>query len=106
MEYVLDYPGANDLIQSFPVYLARTHLAESLLAAGFRGITWRAALITQGDAYDEYPQSAVPNDYQWLVPGTAGDDCWLLDGELIVSDRMMEVLRGCNLNECDIEHLS
>lgn len=105
LEYVLDYPGADDLIQCFPVYLARALLAESLIAAGLRGITWREAIISHGDNYDEYPPAATPEDYRWLIPGRLGDDCWLHDGWLVVSDRMMEVLRASNLSECDIEQL-
>ena len=105
LEYVLDYPGADDLIQSFPVYLARAHLAEALIAAGVQGITWREAMISQGDSYDEYSPAGEPDDYRWLVPGRPGDDCWLQDGELVVSDRVMEVLRASNLSECDIQPL-
>ena len=102
---MLDYPGADDLVQSFPVYLARARLAEALIVAGVQGITWREAIISQGDSYDEYSPAAEPDDYRWLVPGRPGDDCWLLDGELVVSDRMMEVLRASNLSECDIQPL-
>lgn len=102
LEYVLDYPGTDDLIQSFPVFLASDQLVEALNAAEILGITWREATTTQGDFYDEYPD-ADPINYQWLVPGQPGDDCWTEGGELVVSDRMMAVLRDARINDCEIE---
>jgi hypothetical protein len=102
LEYVLDYPGTDDLIQSFPVFLASEQLVKALTVAEIRGITWRESTITPGDFYDEYPASE-PINYKWLVPGQSGDDCWTEGGELVVSDRMMAVLRNARIDDCGIE---
>lgn len=101
LEYVLDYPGTDDLIQSFPVYLASVELRASLEAAGVRGIEWRDAVVSRGDFYEDYPP-ADPINYRWLIPGVPGDDCWIENLELVVSDRMMDVLRLARINDCEI----
>lgn len=102
VEYVLDHPGTDDLIQSFPVFLASDSLREDLAAAHVRGITWREAVVSRGDFYGDYPV-ADPIPYSWLVPGQRGDDCWVEGGSLVVSDRMMEVLRGARLSDCIVD---
>jgi hypothetical protein len=99
LEYVLDRPGTDDLIQSFPVFLATSPLKSALDAAGMRGITWREAAISHGDFYDEV-SGGDSVSYLWLVPGEPGDDCWIEEMMLVVSDRMMDVLRSACLDDC------
>lgn len=108
VEYVLDAPSADDLIESFPVFLVSDWLAERLDRAGLDGFALEGALVVPSREYVEVYGPAPHKSYRWLRLLTSTTaDCWL-DEEyrLCVSDRMMAVLREGVLEGCDITPLS
>lgn len=51
VEYVLDAPDSDDLIESFPVFLVSARLAERLDAAGVTGFVLEDAIVRPSTEY-------------------------------------------------------
>jgi len=107
VEYVLDGPDADDLIESFPVFLVSDDLAARLSEEGFVGFEFADADIVPSLEYRETYGDAPHKVYRWLrVSGDSSTDCWLSDDHrLCVSDRMMSRLQQGDLTNCEIEAL-
>jgi hypothetical protein len=104
VEYVLDLPDSDDIIESFPVFLVSDPLAARL--SQLPGVTFGEATVRPGDNYLELFGDAPHKAYARLHVG-AGPDFWLDDALLLnVSDRAMEILREFNLRRCDISKLA
>jgi hypothetical protein len=104
VDYVLDGPATDDLIQSFPVYLVSVELAERLQRARLTGFALADAAVRPSLEYLAVYGNVAHRQYRWLrLQGTAEDDCWL-DGsfKLCVSDRMMRILESAKLSDCVI----
>jgi hypothetical protein len=99
VEYVLDHPDTDDLIESFPVYLVSERLAARL--SEFPGLGFEPVDVRPGDNYLELHGDVPHTRYVRLLPG--GEDAWLGDDLLLcVSDRLA-VLRDFDLGRCDAE---
>jgi len=101
---VLDVSDVDDLIGSFPVFLVSAVLAARLADGDFAGFSMHSATVKAGPDYGEAP---VPT-FRRLVPepGAADPDAWVQDDHrLCVSDRLMAVLRGFELRNCDVAPL-
>ena len=108
VEYVLDGPDADDLIESFPVFLVSATLAERLDGAGLTGFVLEHAVVRPSADYEAVHGDVPQSPYRWmrLHESGPGADAWLGDDlRLCVSDRMMEVLRSHRLARCDIERM-
>ena len=103
VEYVLDHPDTDDLIESFPVYLVSDRLTARLL--DFPGLGFEAVVVRPGDNYLELFGDAPHKPYvRLLLDGSP--DAWLgEDLVLCVSDRLMEVLRESDLRRGDVTTL-
>ena len=108
VEYVLDYPNADDLIQSFPVYLVTEDMAARLLGAGLSGFEIDEVEVRPSPEYTAAYGRAPHAKYKWLrLDGAESADCWLDETYLLcVSQRMMEVLEAGRLSGCDIVELA
>ena len=109
VDYVLDGPDTDDLVQSFPVFLVTIRLGRVLLAADLTGFSLAEASVRPGDGYTDAFGEAPHRRFSWLqVRGVASqDDCWLDSTHLLcVSARMMDRLQGANLSNCTIEEVS
>ena len=106
VEYVLDAPDADDLIESFPVFLVSAALATRLDTAGLTGFVLRDASVRPSDEYLARYGDVPHGEYRrmQLHADNPTADAWL-DGEqrLCVSDRMMAVIRSHRLARCDVE---
>jgi hypothetical protein len=105
VEYVLDSPDADDLIESFPVVLVSERLAERLVADGLQGIAIADAEVVPSAEYRAMFGKAPHKAYRWLRVDPAGidADAWLDDANILcVSDRMMATLHGHDLSRCTI----
>lgn len=107
VEYVLDSPSADDLIESFPVFLVSEELGTRLEAAKLHGFALADADVVASPEYRAAYGAAPHKPYRWLrIQPTAAADCWTdRTGRLCVSDRMMRVLQQADLSNCEIEPL-
>jgi hypothetical protein len=102
VDYVLDQPEADELIQSFPVFLVSSGLADRFQSAGLTGFTLEEATTRPSFEYLSAFGQAPHREYRWLrVHGTEQDDCWIDSSAMLcVSDRMMEILNSATLSDC------
>lgn len=109
VDYVLDQPDADDLIQSFPIFLISTGLGSRLQDAGLTGFALAGALVRPSENYLAI-YGAVPHpQYMWfqVIRADIEADCWLDESlQLCVSDRMMRHLEAADLSDCLIEELT
>lgn len=107
VEYVLDAPTDEDLIESFPVFLVGPEVAEMLARAGLEGFDIVEAHVVPSREYVEVYGAAPHKEYRWLrLRPSPQADCWLDDEHrLCVSDRMMSTLSQGTLAECEITEL-
>ena len=105
VEYVLDAPVDDDLIESFPVVLVSDDLAERLATAGLKGFSVDDARVVPSREYLEVYGDEPHKSYRWLrLEESDAPDAWLgEDNRLCVSDRMMGILERANLSNCDVE---
>ncbi|GAA3537516.1 hypothetical protein [Kribbella ginsengisoli] len=107
VEFVLDSPETDDLVQSFPVYLISDLLADRVGQAGLTGIRLAHAEVRPSEeflaAFGEVPH----RNYLWLqLENSEGADAWLDDSlELCVSDRLMRILEEGTLSDCIISEI-
>ena len=104
VEYLLDAPTDEDLIESFPVYLVSEGLATMMTDARLEGFTLEEARVARSREYVEIYGDDGHKSYRWLrLRPDANVDCWIDDEyRLCVSDRMMAVLAEGVLDECDV----
>jgi hypothetical protein len=106
VDYVLDYPDADDLIQSFPVFLVSEGLAQRMTRARLTGPAFEDVTVRPSKEYRETYGRAKHRRYRRLIITGTGDDCWLdNDHQLCVSDRMMRLLEDADIGGCDIEQI-
>jgi len=94
VQYVLDQPTDEDIIESFPVYLVSDVLGAALEAAELSGFGLADAETVPSDNYRDLWGEVPHKTYRWLrVAGPRTADCWIGDDlMLVVSDRMYAVI--------------
>lgn len=96
----------DDLLQTFPCFLASASLAEALENMGLVGIEVEQAEVSLSPEFKElYPDLSMP-DFCWLkITGKNRDaDFWITpDFELEISDRALNVLRKFSVAHAEIE---
>jgi len=102
VEYVLDTPGTDDLIESFPVFLVSDELARELERANLTGFDLAEARVVPSLGYQDMYGDTPHKHYHWLkLTPSVKPDSWLdEEHRLNVSDQMMEVLRRFERVEC------
>lgn len=106
VEYVLDAPDADDLIESFPVFLVSEKLAERLDKARLTGFVLADASVRPSAEYLALHGDVGHSEYRWmqLQDRDSPADAWLDDGQrLCVSDRTLNLLRRYRIARCAIE---
>jgi hypothetical protein len=109
VDYVVDLPTDEDLIQSFPVFLVSEDLAVALAAANLTGFRLDDADVRPSDQYRVLGGGdAPPKPYRWLrLVSSEVADCWLDEGyRLCVSDEMYAVLSSHKIERCEVAKTS
>lgn len=97
------------LITSFPCFLISEQALQQLRKLPLTGYSTDTAEIEEGDLFDELfresdPGARLPR-FLWLkVSGSPRRDDFGLseNGDLVISDRVLDVLRAVGLTVCDI----
>ena len=102
--FALDTANADDLVESFPVYLVRTRLAEELIASGLTGFDVADAVVVPGGPYLDLGHPLPPPTFRWLKVGrdSRADFCVSDAHLLVVSDRAYSLLSRWKLDLCDV----
>jgi hypothetical protein len=105
VDYVVDLPTDEDLIQSFPVFLVSDDLAGALTAANLTGFRLDNADVRASDQYGVFGGGDVPlKQYRWLrLDSSDPADCWLDERfRLCVSDEMYAVISSHRIERCEV----
>jgi hypothetical protein len=109
VEYILDGPVEDDLLEAFPAYLISTDLASRLATMNLTGYELGEATMIKSLNYVDVFEGVPHKEYKWLiVTGDSSSDCWIgEDLRLCLSERMMSSLRdvGAVLDAAVIETL-
>jgi len=109
VDYVVDLPTDEDLIQSFPVFLVSEDLAGALAAANLTGFRLEDADVRPSDQYGGFGGGEVPiKHYRWLrLDSSDPADCWLDERlRLCVSDEMYAVISSHRIEGCEVTKTS
>lgn len=108
VHYEFDGWPEDDLIESFPCFLVTVAMQGRIEAAKASGCSFGPTKITVSEQFEELEEFHEPRTlpaFQWMiVHGTPGrDDLGLsADGSLIVSERVLRVLKAGRLDHCDV----
>lgn len=101
LHYHFDGWLGDQLLESFPCFIASELLEQKLKEAGFTGTVFDRVEITVSQQFRElYPNRQLPK-FVWLrVEGTVGRDDFGIapDGRLIVSERALGLLRDLRIS--------
>lgn len=107
--YVIDNWLGDDLLEAYPTFMVTENLVGPLDGSELNGYEIRQAEVTIEEEAREtlsmIGRTEFP-DFRWLhVIGKAGrDDLGVTaTGDLVVSERALNVLRQGQLNRCDID---
>ena len=96
----------DDLLESFPCFIAAEGLRKRLAQSGLSGCRFDAVEVSKSDLFEEiHPDRELP-EFAWLrvVGRPAIDDFGLSsDHRLVVSQRALDVLKSFRLDHCDTE---
>ena len=108
LHYELDGWPDDDLITSFPCFIVTERMKKMIQDARASGCSFGPVKVTTSEQFkdfEEFHQVQQLPKFSWLViHGAAQRDDFGLsaDGSLIVSERILEVLRKGRLDDCDI----
>ena len=107
LHYHMDFWLGDDLLETFPCFLASDRLRAVLENMDATGIAFDVVEVTFGeDFHDRYPGGTLPR-LNWLKPiGVAGKDDFGLvhPAYLIVSARVWEAMQAhARLDHCEVE---
>jgi hypothetical protein len=104
VEYLLDLPTDEDLIEAFLVFLVSEELAVALTGANLTGFRLDDADVRPSDQYEVFGGDLPTKHYRWLrlYPSEAAD-CWLDEHyRVCVSERMYDVVSSHRIDRCDV----
>ena len=105
LHYELNAWLGDDLIQSFPCYLATERLKREIESASVVGVAFAPVEFSVSANFKERNLSKVIPGFTWLkITGCAGKDDFGIeaDGRLVVSERALKLIQDFNLNHCEI----
>lgn len=103
LEYMFETWLGDDLLEAHPCFIVSARLKSALERLGGSGYVFDSVTITKADQFDELNANIQLPQFDWLkIQGVAGiNDCGLSkDGSLVVSTRMLDLLRQFNINHC------
>ena len=103
--YEFDAWPEDSLIEALCTYIVTDALKRRLIEAHASGVAFGHVQLTKSGICEElHPYQKLP-PYSWLIiKGRAGEDDFgmSIDNNLVVSSRIMNLLRGFVINNCDI----
>jgi hypothetical protein len=95
LHYVFEGWLGDDLVESFPCFLATERLAEGIDAARLTGVTWASVEVEKSEQMEIFYPDIVLPAWRWMRLGDdARDDLWAdATAVLHVSERALRVIR-------------
>lgn len=99
----------DDVLEAFPSFIVTDRCRQDLETQGLSGFEFGLVKVTTSETFQElYPDRELPG-FHWLkVSGRVGEDDFGLaeDHRLVVSERALDRLRTCKIDNCDIEEFA
>jgi hypothetical protein len=106
--YEFDIWPRDPLLEAISTYIVTDALKDRLIEAAASGVRFADVEVSTSDIYQElHPGRALPS-FTWMqICGEPCKDDFGLSasGDLIVSKRMLDLLRQAGMKNCDIEEL-
>jgi len=104
LHYIFEGWLGDDLVESFPCFLATERLAEAVDAAGLTGVTWASVQVEKSEQMELFYPDIILPAWRWMRLGaTQRDDLWAdASAALHVSDRALQVLRQFHIENASI----
>jgi hypothetical protein len=109
--YEFDGWLGDELLQSFPCFIVTDNLKTLIESAKPSGCSFGSVKVTTSEEYEAweeaFPLPPLPHFHRLLVEGIAGRDDFGLSStfRLVVSDRMLKVLKQGRLEVCRVRPL-
>jgi hypothetical protein len=106
LNYLFDGWLGDDLLELFPCYVVSERLKSEIMNSELLGFEIDGLEVTKSDQFDElYPGKELPEFYWLKITGQAGKDDFGIasDHRLVVSDKALDALRRCSLEQADLE---
>jgi hypothetical protein len=103
LQYEFNVWLGDDLLTTHPCFIVTARLRAALDKLGGTGYFFDDVEISTAEGFEEnYPHTELPRFYWMKIHGVPGvDDAGLTkDFRLVVSDRLLEVLRGYKIDHC------
>ena len=105
LDYEFDGWSGDELLESFPCFIVTDRLANEIQRLNPTGAQFANVKITKSSQFEElHPALPLP-EFRWLkVFGTPGTDDFGIapDNRLVVSERVLKLLKSFPLSHCDI----
>ena len=104
LQYVFSDWLGDDLVTSFPVFMVSEPLAKEITGAGLHGFELTTADVATSPEFKELQDPKNLPVFLWLkITGQAGqDDFGLINNQLMVSAKALDVLKRGRLDQCQI----
>lgn len=105
LHFEMDGWMGDDIVQSFPCYLATERLKARMEEIKASGLTFAHAEITASDTFEVLnPARKLPMLFWMKISGEPGaDDLGLTpDARLVASKRVLDVMNELQLNHCEV----
>jgi hypothetical protein len=98
----------DDIVATFPVTIVTDALANAISEHGLTGVEFDDVIVTKDPQFETFlpTEAAALPKWQWLRPvgRPHAADFWQKEnGELVVSDKALRLLRQFHLNHAEIE---
>jgi len=106
LHYVIDGWLGDAILESFPCFIVTAALQKDILSKGFTGAEFDHVLVTASDEFSALQPDVRLPEWKWLkVSGavSVNDFGRSPDHRLVVSVRVLDVLRSHRLDHCDVE---
>ncbi len=104
LHYEFDGWSGDELIEAFPCFIVTDNLRQLIESAKPTGCSFGNVRVSTSEQFEElYPGRSLPS-FSWLmIVGAAGRDDFGISAtnNLIVSERLLHVLKRGRLEHCD-----
>ena len=107
LHYEFDGWLGDDLLESYPCFICTELLMHRLNKNKFTGCKFDTCEVSKSEIFNQIYQSKELPVFYWLkVIGSPKDDFYMNgNGDMIVSERVLSILKDFNINNCEIEEL-
>ena len=100
LNYEFDGWLGDELLTSYPCFIITERVRDELVSLAATGAEFGPVIVTKSQTFEElYPGRSLPQSHWLKVLGRPGiDDIAEVQGELVVSDRVLARLEDCIRN--------